>query len=216
MEHDASHGDHHDTAAGPGQWEGSPQGVAYSEFNHHVAGVAVVLMGLSELRQARGLAFLAWTRFLLPVAMLGVSAFLLIWSDHEAWPIGRLSFRETFFGNDLEMLQHKVYALSLLAVGLIELRRRLGHFAHSAWTVPLPVFAIAGGFMLFAHTHGPHPAAHKIAMHHALMGALAITAGSTKLVSGWNMPRDQTRSSWEMAWALLILAIGLDLLFYSE
>ncbi len=216
MEQEAIHGDHHVTAAGSGRWEGSPQGVAYSEFNHHVAGVAVVLMGLSELRQARALPFLGWTRFLLPVAMLGVSAFLLIWSDHEAWPIGRLTIRETFFGDDLEMLQHKGYALSLLAVGLIELRRRLGHFAHSAWTVPLPFFAIAGGLMLFAHSHGPHPAAHKIAMHHALMGVLAITAGSTKLVSGWKMPRDQTRSGWETAWALLILVIGLQLLVYSE
>jgi putative copper resistance protein D len=227
IRHDSNHGDaiesqgapdhHHDTTSKPGQWEGSPQGVAYSEFNHHLAGAAVVLMGLSELRQAlRALPLLAWTRFLFPVAMVGVSVFLLIWSDHEAWPIGRLTFRETFFGDDLEMLQHKAYALSLLAVGVIELRRRLGHFAHSAWTVPLPVFAIAGGLMLFAHSHGPHPAAHKIAMHHALMGTLAITAGSSKLVSGWKMPRDQIRSGWETAWALLILAIGLQLLVYSE
>jgi putative copper resistance protein D len=226
MEHDSNHGDavesqrardhRHETAVSPGQWEGSPQGVAYSEFNHHLAGAAVVLMGLSELRRARALPFLAWTRFLLPVAMLGVSAFLLIWSDHEAWPVGHLSLRETFFGGDFEMLQHKTYALLLLAVGLIELRRRLGHFAHSAWTVPLPVFAIVGGLMLFGHSHGPHPAADKIAMHHALMGALAITAGSTKLVSGWRTPRDQSRSGWETAWALLILVIGLQLVIYSE
>ncbi|NKB81224.1 MAG: hypothetical protein GKS05_04910 [Nitrospirales bacterium] len=68
----------------PVQWEGSPEGIAYSEFNHALAGVAVILIGLAELRT--GLAFhtLAWVRFLLPLGMLGFGSYLLVWSDHDA------------------------------------------------------------------------------------------------------------------------------------
>lgn len=42
--------DHH--GASVGGWEGSAQGVAYSEFNHHLAGLFVLLMGCVELSQA--------------------------------------------------------------------------------------------------------------------------------------------------------------------
>ena len=90
-------------------------------------------------------------------------------------------------------------------------------FAHAVWMVPLPIFAVVGGLMLFAHSHGDHPAADKIALHHALMGTMAITAGSSKLISGWRQRQLATeRSYWELLWAGLVLVIGVQLLFYSE
>jgi putative copper resistance protein D len=81
--------------------------------------------------------------------------------------------------------------------------------------------------MLFGHSHGDHPAAHKIQLHHTIMGLLAITAGSSKLVSArWRKPLQWGRHGdtvpvvlgtwWEFAWAILVLAIGVQLLFYSE
>jgi len=104
-----------------------------------------------------------------------------------------------------------------LAVGGVELFRRLGLIWHSVWATPLPLMAIIGGFMLFSHSHGVHPSAHKIAVHHNVMGAIAITAGSSKLFSGWNHPATgPERSKWEWLWAGLILVIGAQLLIYSE
>src|SRR5207247_5499323 len=38
----------HGTSGAAGQWEGSPAGKAYSEFNHHLAGVFVLLPILSR------------------------------------------------------------------------------------------------------------------------------------------------------------------------
>jgi putative copper resistance protein D len=198
-------------------WEGSAAGIAYSEFNHHLAGVFILLIGLSEVRQAMGWPALAWSRFLLPGALIVGGVFLLIWSDHDSWPIGSLTFVQTFFGDDPEVLQHKTYGILAFVVGTIELLRRLGWFAHAAWTVPLPLFAIVGGLMLFSHAHGDHPAAYKIALHHAIMGTMAITAGSTKLLSGWRGRQlVEERSYWELVWAGLVLVIGLQLLIYSE
>jgi len=137
--------DHDHAGVTGGSWEGSPEGKAYSEFNHHMAGVFVLLIGLSEFRYALALTPLAWTRFLLPMAMLGAGGFLMVWSDHEAWPIGSLSFVQTFFGSDWEILQHKLYGVYLMAVGTIVLPRRTGRIAQHWWRVLLPVFAILGG-----------------------------------------------------------------------
>ncbi len=214
----SDHGhDHHALTLSPESWEGSKAGMAYSEFNHHLAGLFVLLIGFSELAQALRSSSLGWARMLLPVALLGMAAFLLIWSDHQAWPIGPLSFAETFFGNDHEILQHKTYGLLALTVGLIELYRRLDRLAHVSWMIPLPLFAMIGGIMLFAHSHGAHPAAQKIAMHHAVMGTLAVSAGSSKLASAWRgVFMGWSRSRWETIWAGLILLIGLQLLVYSE
>jgi len=215
--HDVSPSSHDHHGAGIGGWEGSAQGVAYSEFNHHIAGLFVLLIGCAELSQALHLPALFWARFLLPAAMLVGSVFLLIWSDHEAWPIGSLSFVETLFGHDHEIIQHKTYGLLLFLVGMIEVLRRIGRIPSGLWSAPLPLFAVIGGLMLFGHSHGSHPAAQKIAMHHAIMGTLAATAGSSKLLSGWfSSPSHEQAPKWELLWAGLILLIGVQLLIYSE
>lgn len=209
--------DHHGSEVVPDAWEGSADGIAYSELNHHIAGWCVLLMGLAELSHAMRLPSLGWARLLLPAAMLFSGVFVMIWSDHEAWPIGSLTVMETFFGHDPEIIQHKAYGLMALAVGSVELFRRLGRMGHMAWATPLPLMAIVGGLMLFGHSHGVHPSAHKIAMHHAIMGTMAVTAGSSKLFSSWLHPVPGYASSkWELLWAGLILLIGAQLLIYSE
>jgi hypothetical protein len=154
---------------------------------------------------------------LLPSAMGTAGIFLLIWSDHDAWPIGSLSFRESFFGNDQDIVQHKIYGVLALTVALIEIVRRLQQHTYAGWIVPLPLFAIIGGLMLFGHSHGLQLAAHKITLHHAVMGAMAIAAGSSKLIAGRTSdPVAMPRSRWEFLWAGLILLIGAQLLAYSE
>jgi len=209
-------GSHHDGHAGFSDgWEGSPAGIAYSERNHHVAGLFVVLIGLTELSYAFRWSALSWARFVTPVAMLTTGLFLVIWSDHEAWPIGSLSFAQSFFGQELEIVQHKLFGLAALAVGSIELLRRLGRLRRAVWMAPFPLMAVVGGLMLFAHSHGDHPSGMKIALHHAILGTMAVTAGSSKLLSGW-MKDQQTPSRWEVVWACLIVVIGAQLLIYSE
>ena len=206
---------HHEASVGG--WEGSAQGVAYSEFNHHLAGFFVLLMGCAELSQALHRPILLWARFLLPAAMLLGSVILLIWSDHEAWPIGSRSFVQTFSGHDPEIIQHKIYGVLLLLAGTVEALRRIGRISDGLWSTSLPLFAIIGGLMLFGHSHGLHPSAQKIAMHHAMMGTLAITAGLSKLLSGWfRSSLHMLSPAGEWFWAGLIVLIGIQLLIYSE
>ena len=209
--------DGHSYAASEEAWEGSEKGIAYSERNHHVAGFMVLLMGLAELTHVLRLPSLRWAWLLLPSALILGGVFIIIWSDHEAWPIGSLGLVATFVGGDHEILQHKIYGLLALGVGSVELFRRLGRIGHKAWASPLPLMAIVGGLMLFGHSHGFHPSAEKIAMHHAIMGTMAVTAGSSKLVSTWAGPTERSGSTrWEWLWVSLILLIGAQLLVYSE
>ncbi len=209
----------------PGQWEGSPEGIAYSEFNHALAGVGVIVVGLTELRTAMGWMALAWSRWLLPVSLVGFGVFLLIWSDHEAWPIGTWTLAETFSGKDPEMLQHKIFGLLAVSVGSVEWLRRAGTLSQWLWGAWLPGFALVGGLMLFMHMHGPYPAGHQIQMHHNIMGTLALAGGFAWFAGEWLHPPLQVstpgqaqkhRSLLKILWAAAVITIGVQLLFYSE
>ena len=204
-------------------WDGSSEGKAYSEFNHHLAGTFVMLIGLGELHGGLGASLFSWTRFFLPGAMLAAGTYLVIWSDHDAWPIGPESFTETFFGNDTETLQHKAYALLLLFIGSIELLRRSGRLSPRYWSLPLPAFAVIGGLVLFLHSHSDHPSAHKIALHHTTLGMTALMAGACLIVSEYARATPAALGFWsqlsvrlKLAWGILVLIIGVQLLLYAE
>jgi hypothetical protein len=56
--------------------------------------------------------------------------------------------------------------------------------------------------MLFGHSHDVRPSAMKISMHHAMIGTMAGTAGSSKLLSGWfRFPLHVRCPAWEWLWA---------------
>jgi len=57
--------------------------------------------------------------------------------------------------------------------------------------------------------------AAKIAFHHTVMGIMAITAGACKLARHRGNS-SAPASPWELAWAVLIVLIGIDLLLYTE
>jgi hypothetical protein len=223
VEKPGSHHHHSGSTPQPGQWEGSPKGIAYSEFNHALAGGGVILVGLSELHRAMGWRLLVWIRWLLPVSLISSGIFLVIWSDHLAWPIGPWTLSETLSGKDPEMLQHKIYGILAIGVGSVEGFILANHCRYWCWRAVLPGFALVGGFMLFLHMHGPHPAAHQIQVHHTVMGTLALAASLAWFAGEWHYwsPHarylfSQPRSVMKIVWAFLILAIGVQLLFYSE
>jgi hypothetical protein len=54
-------------------------------------------------------------------------------------------------------------------------------------------------------------------MGHALMGTMAVTAGSLKLLADWFRSSSHSlHSKGALVWAGLILLIGMQLLIYSE
>lgn len=209
-------GEHHTGHAGGG-WEGSAEGIAYSEFNHRFAGLCDVLFGVAELGVALQYSWPLWTRFILPGALWIVSILLLVWSDHDAWPIGSLSFAETFFGQDIEIIQHKFFGFLAAGIALSETLRRIGRVRHPAWAAPLILLTMIGGLLLMVHSHGDHPTSEKIQLHHTLLGIVGVGAAFSKAMASW-MPgaSDHFVKRWEMAWAGCVILFGLLLLVYSE
>ena len=77
--------------------------------------------------------------------------------------------------------------------------------------------------MLFLHSHSAHPSAAAIAIHHSVMGMTVILAGMCKLADNpfqtLTLSGDRVtgaRSSWGLAWSVLVLLIGVELLLYTE
>lgn len=206
------HGEHVD-----GEWEGSAQGVAYSEFNHRFAGLFVLLFGLTELGHALRYQLPFWTRLVLPSALGVIGTYLLIWSDHEAWPIGSLSFAQTFFGQDQEIIQHKFYGVFGATAAVSEALRRISWAQHPAWAAPLVFLGVVGALLLFVHSHENHPANHTIALHHALLGSLGVGAAiSSAMVSWTSGASNHSVKRWEVAWAGFVILMGIQLLLYFE
>lgn len=206
------HGDHADE-----RWEGSTQGVACSEFNHRFAGLFVLLIGLAELGYALRYQLPFWTRLVLPSALGVIGAYLLIWSDHEAWPIGSLGFAQTFFGQDQEIIQHKFYGVFGTTAAVSETLRRIGWAQHPAWAAPLLFLGLVGALVLFFHSHGNHPNL-TIELHHALLGSLGVGAAIAQAMIVWTAGTSHhcRKKRWEVIWAGLVIIMGIQLLLYFE
>jgi hypothetical protein len=124
---------------------------AASELNHHIAGVALIVIALLAL--AGMVPRLRFARYVWPALFIGLGLFLAAWSDAEIWPRGDLSWT-WLIHHDSEALQHKTYALLLLGLGIAELiRARADRPAGwQRWT--FPALALCGAALLTMHAHG--------------------------------------------------------------
>src|SRR5438876_1172154 len=87
---------------------------AWSEYNHHMAGLFVLAMGLLAIGNRLGI---GWARHW-PLVFLGMAAFLLIRNDPGSWPLGPAGFREGFAY--AEVVQHRLFVLLVVAFGVFE------------------------------------------------------------------------------------------------
>ena len=124
--------------------------IAWSTFNHRIAGWYIALWGFTAL--IAGLQSQAtWWRFAPGVALLGLVQFLFFRNDPEAWPVGPMSFWDSMHGEDL---QHRVFLLLLLAIAVVELLRAGGRLPEFLAKYSVAILAALGGVYLFFHKHG--------------------------------------------------------------
>ena len=134
----------------PGSGELPPRNaadIAWSEYNHHWAGLFVLLMGgLALLNQAG----VRWARHW-PLTMLGLAVFLLLRSDPEVWPMGYVGLLESL--RDVEVLQHRIFVLLIVVFALFEWSVRTGRLQSRRAAMVFPLLCAAGGALLLTHTH---------------------------------------------------------------
>jgi len=190
-----------------------------SEFNHHLAGLLVLAAGIfiiaeGNLRTRRPLARQAW-----PLCFLLSGLFVLIFSDTELWPFNSQSW---YFGltHHTEVLQHKAFAVLLLALGVIELLRARGTLKAGWWGYVFPAIAMIGSVILLFHDHQGHAhgADHmevmrRIQSQHvgfAITGfGIALTKGLAETPFAW-------RPFFKRLFPTLLLVLGALLLAYVE
>jgi cell division protein FtsW (lipid II flippase) len=129
-----------------------------SEFNHHIAGWALIGVGLLALTSL----FSPTSKpksYVWPALFVLAGFFLALWSDGEIWPRGNVSWF-WLFHHDAEARQHKVYSLLLVAIGTVEYIRIRGSLPRFWRRWAFPLIAIVGAGMLLVHDHSSGSGVH--------------------------------------------------------
>ena len=201
----------------PGAGELPPRNandIAWSEYNHHWAGLFVVAVGILALMNQAGV---GWARHW-PLVFLGLAAFLFVRSDPETWPLGDIGFFESF--RDVEVAQHRGYVLLILVFAWFEWRVRAGGWTNKAATYVFPLLCAGGGVLLLTHSHAIANIKDQllIELTHTPLALAGIVAGWGRWLELRLDPKANATSiriaAW--VWPTAILFCGLLLLGYRE
>jgi putative copper resistance protein D len=182
---------------------------AWSEYNHHWAGVFVLAMGLLAALERLGVrAARHW-----PLVFLGLAAFLFARNDPRAWPLGPAGFWESMTLPDV--LQHRAFVVLIVGFGLFEWAVRTGRLPARPWSFVFPLLGAVGGGLLLTHSHAMFGLKDEFLTEvtHAPLGILG-TCMSWARWTELRLPEAGASSGW--IWRGCLIAVGLLLLFYRE
>nr|WP_294546429.1 CopD family protein [uncultured Rhodopila sp.] len=201
----------------PGAGELPPRNaadIAWSEYNHHWAGVIVCAVGLLALLNRAGL---RWARHW-PLAFPGLAVFLFFRSDPETWPMGDIGFFNSL--RDVEVLQHRSFVVLIVVFAFFEWRVRATGWANRTARLVFPLLCAAGGTLLLTHSHAIANIKDQllIELTHTPLALAGIAAGWARWLEIRLNPRTNP-VAWQIAgwvWPVCILISGLLLLSYRE
>ena len=182
---------------------------AWSEYNHHWAGVFVLAMGLLACLERAGVrAARHW-----PLVFLGLAAFLFARNDPRAWPLGPAGFWESMTLPDV--LQHRAFVLLIVAFGIFEWSVRTGRLRPRPWSFVFPLLGAVGGGLLLTHSHAMFNLKDEFLTEvtHAPLGVL----GAFMSWARWaelRLPDAGAAAGW--IWRVCLVAVGVLLLVYRE
>jgi putative copper resistance protein D len=189
----------------------TPDDIAWSEYNHHWAGLIVLAAGLLAVA-ARFPALRAARHW--PLAFLGLAVFLFFRADPENWPLGPRSFWQSFMV--AEVLQHRLFILLIVVFAIYETGVATGRISSPRAALVFPAVCAAGGALLLTHAHPLGNIREELLseLSHLLLGILAVVAGWSRWLeiraSGY--PRQIASSVWPGCFLL----IGAILMNYRE
>jgi copper resistance protein D len=201
----------------PGSGELPPRNaadIAWSEYNHHWSGLFVLAIGLLALLNAAGV---QWAKHW-PLMFLLLAGFLFLRSDPEVWPLGAEGFFVSF--RDIEVLQHRIFVVLIVAFALFEWRVRVAHEVKPWMQLVFPLLCAVGGVLLLTHSHAIANLKDQLLIE-LTHTPLAITG----IVAGWarwlelRLDPVANRTEWRVArwlWPVCFVLIGLMLLNYRE
>jgi putative copper resistance protein D len=190
---------------------------AWSEYNHHVAGLVVVAIGVAALLRDRRA--LRWTGHW-PLLILLLGAFLLLRADPEVWPLGPVGPLASL--RDPEVVQHRLFVVLIAAFAIVEWRVQLGRISAARLSRVFPLLMVAGGTLLLTHSHAVADAKEQllIEMTHLPIAVLGVVAGSARwfeVSTSHGEGRDGREACVaRYVWPVALILVGLILLGYRE
>jgi putative copper resistance protein D len=185
---------------------------AWSEFNHHWAGLVVLLAGILALLSR--LRFAGWARHW-PLAFAALALFLFLRADPENWPLGPRPFWASFSQTDV--LQHRLYAVLVAGFAVFEWGAQTGRWksARAAWVFPA-VCALGGALLLLhAHALGNVKDALLIEISHTPIALLGVTAAWARWLELRLLDRRDAGIA-SRVWPVCLMLVGLILVNYRE
>ncbi len=184
---------------------------AWSEFNHHVAGLLVLAMGLLAMLHATGR--VPWARQW-PLLLLGLAALLVVRNDPGDWPLGPRGFWEGMATP--AVLQHRVFMLLIIVFAVFEWMVRSGRLASARCALVFPLLCAVGGALLLTHSHASLNLKDEylIEVTHAPLGLLGMLVGYGRWLELRLSPAEARRPRW--LWAVAFALVGVLLLLYRE
>lgn len=184
--------------------------IAWSEYNHHWAGLFVLACGVLALINQAGA---RWARHW-PLVFLGLAVFLFLRSDPEVWPLGEEGIIASL--RDIEVLQHRVFVALTVVFALFEWRVRVGSLRGTRAELVFPLLMAAGGVLLLTHSHAIANVkdALLIELTHTPLALAAVTAGWSRWLEIRADGRVARIAGW--VWPVCFVLIGLLLLNYRE
>ena len=184
---------------------------AWSEYNHHVSGLFVLLMGTLAVLHATGLA--RWARHW-PLVFLGLAAFMLVRNDPGAWPLGPQGFWASMA--EATVLQHRFFVVLVIAFGIFEWMVRTGRLRSSSAALVFPLLCAVGGGMLLTHSHASLNLKSEFLLEvtHAPLGVLGLIIGWARWLE-LRLPDSDSRVPGRV-WASALTVFGVLLLLYRE
>ena len=185
--------------------------IAWSEYNHHWAGLLVLVMGIVALTRRSGRA--PWARHW-PLLFLLLSVFLFLRADPEVWPMGEIGLVESL--KDPEVAQHRLFEALVVGFALFEWGVSTGRLTSRASVRLFPLLMALGGTLLLTHSHslGNVKEEMLIELTHLPIAVLGVTAGWARWLE-IEGPMEQGRwAGW--LWPICFILIGLLLLDYRE
>jgi putative copper resistance protein D len=182
---------------------------AWSEFNHHWAGLTVLAMGLLAAAERLGVrAGRHW-----PLALVGLAAFLFARNDPRAWPLGPAGFWESMMLPDV--LQHRAFVVLIVAFGVFEWAVRTRRLAVRPWGYVFPLLCAVGSGLLLTHSHAMFSLKEEFLTEvaHAPLGLLGAAVGWGRWLE-LRLPEAGPGPGW--VWRGALIVVGLLLLFYHE
>ena len=183
----------------------------WSEFNHHVAGLIVFVMGLLAILYRTGWA--PWARHW-PLVFFALAAFLLVRNDPGSWPLGPQGFWDGMFYT--EVIQHRIFVVLVLGFGTFEWMVRTGRIRSPRAALVFPVLCSVGGALLLTHSHASLnlKAEYLIEVTHAPLGVIAMLVGWGRWLE-LRLPPGETALPGRV-WSVGLAMVGVLLLLYRE